>query len=118
MSELPLAQTAPYHLCFETLANELRIQIIKALQEKPLSVKELVEKIKAEQSRLSHSLEMLKLCNYVDFEARGRERIYFLKKGAIEGMQEKNSAPEMLSFADSHFAHYCNHECKKIEVRK
>ena len=110
---------APYHLCFETLANELRIGIIKVLQEKPLSVKGLMKRLNTEQSRVSHSLEMLRVCNYVDFEVRGRERIYFLKKGVSEGMKAaKSSAPEMLEFADSHLANYCNHECKKMEARE
>ena len=109
---------APYHLCFETLANELRIGLIKALQEKPMTVNELVSKLGAEQSRVSHSLEMLKLCNYVGFEAKGRERFYFLKKGVSEGMKATHSAPEILEFANSHFQHYCNQECGKTEIKK
>ncbi len=109
---------APHHLCFETLANELRIGIIKALQERPLSVKELVQKLGSEQSRLSHSLEMLRVCNYVDFEVRGRERIYSLKKGASDSLNAaRTSAPEMLAFSDAHFAVSCNHECGKIEAK-
>lgn len=110
---------APYHLCFETLANELRIGIIRALQQKPMSVKELGKGLNAEQSRVSHSLEMLRVCNYVDFETRGRERIYSLKQGVSEGMKTaKQSAPEILKFADEHFAHYCNHECGKMEIKE
>lgn len=115
MAKLYAAQ-APYHLCFETLANETRIQIIKLLQEKPMSVKELVQKLNAEQSRVSHSLEMLRACNYVGFEAMGRERIYYLKEGVAEEIKaSQTTAPQALKFADTHFAHYCNCECAKTK---
>ena len=35
----------PYNLCFETFANELRVQIIQALMKKSLSVKELAKEL-------------------------------------------------------------------------
>ena len=108
--------SVPYHLCFETLANQLRIQIIRELEKQPLTVGEIAEKTHAEQSRVSHSLQMLKLCSYVDSETKGKERVYFLKKGVSEGMlATQNSAGEVLNFADSHFTHYCNCECAKTK---
>ena len=63
---------APYKLCFETLANDLRLQILHELQLGPKSVSELAQALKAEQSRVSHSLEMLRACSYVGAERQGK----------------------------------------------
>jgi len=111
-----MTDSVPYHLCFETLANELRVKIIQSLMEKPLTVNELCKKTSAEQSRVSHSLKMLKTCNYVEFEVKGKERVYKLRKGIKEGMKKsKQSASDVLELADKHFAHSCSGECGKKE---
>ena len=107
---------APYHKCFETLANELRIQIISALSEKSLSVQQLSKQLDAEQSRVSHALKMLKECNYVDAEVKGKERIYTLKAGVKEGIKAAESPKNALGFADSHFNQACNCNCSKIKM--
>jgi DNA-binding transcriptional ArsR family regulator len=108
--------SAPYHKCFETLANELRIQIITHLSEKPLSVQQLAAQLNAEQSRVSHALKMLKECNYVDAAVKGKERIYTLKAGVHDGIHEVQSPKNALGFADSHFNHACNCNCTKIKI--
>lgn len=63
-------------LCFETLANELRVQILKLLEEKPMNVTELTEKLGVERTRVSHSLEMLRNCKLVSMTKQGKEHIY------------------------------------------
>ena len=63
-------------LCFETLANELRVQILKILQEKPMNVTELTEKTGVERTRVSHSLQMLRDCKLVTVTTQGKEHIY------------------------------------------
>ncbi len=68
------------YLCFETLANELRVQILKHLKKKPMNVNELVEHLGVERTRVSHSLQMLRECNFVIVKKLGKERIYALNK--------------------------------------
>lgn len=103
--------TVPYHLCFETFANELRIKIVQELKKKPQKVDDLVKSLKAEQSRVSHSLKMLRDCSIVDVSQKGKERIYSLKKGVEEGINSEKST--LFDFFNTHFENYCNMECKK-----
>jgi DNA-binding transcriptional ArsR family regulator len=105
-----------YDLCFETLANDLRVKILKVLREKPVSVQELAKRLNAEQSRVSHSLKMLRTCNYVEVKRQGKQHIYFIKSQLIEGMplpKNKESA-SIFEFIQNHIEKYCNFECKKI----
>ncbi len=70
------------YLCFETLANELRIQILKELKKKPMNVNDLVEHLGVERTRVSHSLQMLRDCKFVIVKKQGKERIYALNKNS------------------------------------
>jgi len=70
----------PYYKCLETISNKLRINIIKELQKSPLSVLELSEKLKVEQSRLSHALRSLNYCGYLNVKTNGKKRIYSINK--------------------------------------
>ncbi len=72
-----------YHVFFKNLANPLKTQIIQALNEKSLSVTELMEKTNIEQSKLSHALTSLKSCKIVDSKQKGKQRIYSLNKKTI-----------------------------------
>lgn len=67
-----------YHVFFSKLSNPLRIKIISILDEKPRSVTELAEKLKAEQSKLSHALKEMRDCNIVKVRQEGKQRIYSL----------------------------------------
>ena len=106
----------PYGACFETLANELRVEILRELEKKESSVLDLAEKLKVEQSRLSHALKTLRDCNYVDFEVKGKERLYFLNQGVKKGLEESSGKSNLAVFAfiDSHIEQHCQHECKKL----
>lgn len=68
------------YLCFETLANELRVQILKELKKKPMNVNDLVEQMHVERTRVSHSLQMLRDCKFVIMTKQGKERIYAINK--------------------------------------
>jgi DNA-binding transcriptional ArsR family regulator len=68
-------------LCLEIFANELRMHIIKQLQNKPMNVTELTKSTKAERSRVSHALLELKKCNVITAEKQGRQMIYTLNAG-------------------------------------
>lgn len=92
-----------YHLFFKNLANPLKTQIITSLKEKPKSVSELSKEINAEQSKLSHALMNLKLCNIVTSEQTGKQRIYSLNKKTII---------PILKIIDKHKLNYCK-GCKR-----
>lgn len=87
-----------YHIFFSSLSNPIKIEIITALKEKSSSVNELSEKLKIEQSKLSHALTSLKKCNIVDVKQKGKQRIYSLNK--------KTMIP-ILDIIDKHRAFYC-----------
>jgi DNA-binding transcriptional ArsR family regulator len=67
-----------YHIFFSKLSNPLRIKIVSVLDDKPMSVSEISEKLKVEQSKLSHALKELKNCNIVKVRQKGKQRIYSL----------------------------------------
>lgn len=68
--------------CFETLANELRVQILKLLEDGPMNVTEMTEKLGVERTRVSHSLEMLRNCKLVTMTKQGKEHIYAINNGS------------------------------------
>ena len=72
-----------YHVFFSKLSNPLRISIVTALEDNPLSVMELSQKLDIEQSKLSHALKELRECNIVNVEQKGKQRIYFLSRTII-----------------------------------
>ncbi len=102
-------KTTSYEVCFETLANSLRLRIIKLLTEEMLSVGEISKKLKAEQSRVSHSLRTLKDCGYVESKARGKERIYSLSR---EFKEKIGSRPSDKKILEAVFSHLC--ACEKF----
>lgn len=81
------------HKCLNVLGNELRLNIINELKKNPRTVQYLSQKLNSEQSKISHSLQQLKKCNFVDFEKNGKERKYFLKS---EIFNEKGNLFELV----------------------
>lgn len=72
-----------YHIFFSKLANPLKIDILVSLKEKEKSVQELSKSLKVEQSKLSHALKALKICNIVHVKKQGKKRIYSVNKKTI-----------------------------------
>ena len=72
-----------YHVFFSKLSNKFRIDIVTSLEENPKSVMELSKELDVEQSKLSHALSELKECNIVNFEQKGKQRIYSLSRTII-----------------------------------
>src|SRR3989344_69824 len=97
----------PYHLCFETFSNELRIKILNALQEKPMSVNELAEKTGVERSNVSHSLQMLRLCRLVDVRKSGKNMIYSIKDKSLLNGVPSQGANTLFKVIDTHVDHFC-----------
>jgi DNA-binding transcriptional ArsR family regulator len=88
-----------YHLFFQNLANPLKTKIVEALEKKPMSVSELMDKINTEQSKLSHALLNLRKCHIVDVEQIGKKRIYSLNKKTII---------PILKIIDKHKTKFCS----------
>lgn len=100
--------TNKYYLFFGNLANPLKVEIITALKEKELSVLELANELKAEQSKISHALGSLKNCSIVNVKQQGKKRIYSLNKETII---------PMLEIIDKHEHKFCR-KCRAMEGRK
>lgn len=96
-----------YHLFFNNLANELRVEIISALKTKEMCVGELSRELNVEQSKLSHALTNLKNCNLVKVKQNGKNRIYSLNK--------KTMLP-ILEIIDEHSKEYCGGNCGKCKI--
>ncbi len=99
-----ISNFSTYHIFFRNLANPLKIKIISVLKEKKSSVGDLTFELGVEQSKVSHALALLRRCNLVNVEKKGKERIYSLNKDTII---------PMLKLIDKHSKTYCNcKECK------
>ena len=105
----------PYHLCLETLGNELRVKILAALREKPKTVSELAKELTVEQSRLSHSLNALKKCNFVESQVQGKEREYKLKESFVKNMPDSKNLFEAI---EKHYKKFGCNCWKEKEVKK
>ncbi len=101
-------------MCFETLSNDLRLKILQELAEKPLSVNDLAKRLNAEQSRLSHSLSMLRTCNYVVAATKGKQRIYSLNPAIQKGLSVEKDRANIFEYMDSHIAAVCKNHCNKL----
>ena len=94
---------------FETISNETRMKIIEALIDGSLSVAEICEKTKEEQSKISHNLQRLVQCHFLDVMQDGKRRVYSLNK--------KTVLP-LLRIVEKHVRTYCTGKCKKLKSEK
>lgn len=94
-----------YNDFFMTLANPTNQSIIQELLKKPMSVTELVNQTKLEQSNISHSLKKLWECKIVDVQRNGKQRIYSLNKKTIL---------PILKIVDNHAKKMCP-KCLKVQ---
>jgi DNA-binding transcriptional ArsR family regulator len=101
-------KTNKYHLFFGNLANPLRIEIIACLEEKEMSVSQLGNKLRVEQSKLSHALANLRKCNLVRVSRKGKERVYSLNK--------KTLLP-ILEIIDNHSTLNCGGNCAECTIK-
>ncbi|PIN68409.1 hypothetical protein COV94_04780, partial [Candidatus Woesearchaeota archaeon CG11_big_fil_rev_8_21_14_0_20_57_5] len=70
----------PYHLCMETLSNDLRLQIVELLRDGPLSVSGIARAVSAERTKVSHALAKLRACSIVTTERAGKRILYSLNE--------------------------------------
>lgn len=91
-----------YNQFFETMAHKLRMEILFALRDNPMSVQELVNHLDEEQSKVSHNLKRLVDCHFVDVKRDGKKRIYTLNKRTVV---------PLLGIVDKHVKQFCCKGC-------
>lgn len=99
------------YLCLETLANKLRFNTLLELEKGQKSVNELAEKLKVEQSRLSHALGILKKCSFIKSKKQGRHEIYSIHHPFLFNKLKNKS---ILDAAEDYRIKYCKNKCRKL----
>jgi len=94
----------PYKLFFGTLGNEIRIQILHALIDKPKNVTELTKELRVDQTTISKNLKRLQTCSFVYNKKEGKNSIYSLNEKTIK---------PLLKLIDNHTQKYCAHLCER-----
>lgn len=77
-----LAETC--YVFFKSLANPTRLAILETLEDAPRNVNDIAEKLKQEQSMISHNLRALEKCGFVFSERKKKQRFYSLNKETME----------------------------------
>jgi DNA-binding transcriptional ArsR family regulator len=77
---------------FRALGDPTRLRIIEALLERERTVSELVERLQAQQSRVSNHLACLRWCRFVISERRGRSVFYRVADDRISDLLELAAA--------------------------
>lgn len=93
-----------FNAFFETIANKTRLNIIELLTKNPLSVTQICNNLKEEQSKISHNLKILSDCNFVTAKQKGKQRIYTLNKDTIL---------PLMQLVEKHVSKYCPKKCPK-----
>ena len=86
----------PYREFFRALSNQTRFSIVHLLRSKPHYVNEIAEKLRIEQSRVSHNLACLLNCGFVEWEWRGKNKVYRIN----------SNLPPILAGIEKHLANY------------
>lgn len=92
---------------FRVLGDPTRLRIVEALLERERTVSELVELVRAPQSRVSNHLACLRWCRLVESERRGRTVVYRVTDERVS---------RVLALAASLAEPNCDHlaSCKRI----
>ncbi len=105
------SDSTPFHLCFEVLGNPLRIKIIQSLRKNPKSVGKLVSELGEEQSKVSHSLAVLRKCRFVEAKREGKKMVYSLRREFLRKIEGKG----IFTALEKHYAEHdakCWRACK------
>lgn len=93
-----------YKLFFSTLTSNSRLKIINLLRKGHMNVSEIQDKLKLEQSIISHDLQRLRRCGFVIVEKKGKYRHYSLNEKTIK---------PLMSIIDKHMKEYCGKIVKR-----
>jgi len=95
---------------YRTLADPAKMEIINSLKECPKNVSEISNRLRFEQSRVSHNLRRLKELGFVEVRVSGKNRIYTLNEKTIK---------PLLNLIKNHVDRYYHRYCKcKGEAKK
>ena len=98
-----------YKIFFGTLFSESRVRIINLLREKEMNVSEIVLKLRADQTSISHDLSRLKRCGFVNSEINGKFRYYKLNDETIK---------PLMKLIDKHMSQHCIHILRTMKGGK
>lgn len=88
---------------FSVLGNKQRVKILQYLSlEGSKSVSEISDKLKIEQSAVSHNMRRLLLCHFVEVKQQGKERIYMINEDTIH---------PLFNLITKHVESYCVKSC-------
>lgn len=88
---------------FMVLSNRQRVRILQLLStEGSMNVSQISEKLGIQQSAVSHCMQRLRACHFVEVEQRGKERVYTINHDTVE---------PLFSLIDEHVRKYCAREC-------
>jgi len=104
----------PVDKCFSVLGSSLRLRIIEQLKERPMNVNELAEALGEERSNVSHSLAMLRNCNFVSSKKKGRQSIYSLGKSVVNDLKKTGTLLELM---EAHMEQHCGKKCGPEEKK-
>jgi DNA-binding transcriptional ArsR family regulator len=97
-----------YDHFFTVLGNGQRVKILQYLnQEGPKSVSDICNKLKVEQSAVSHCLKQLLQCHFVEVKQQGKERIYSINEDTMK---------PLFNLINLHVETYCFKGCKHWEL--
>lgn len=89
---------------FMVLSNRQRVRILQYLaDEGPKNVGQISKKLGIQQSAVSHCMQRLRACHFVEVEHRGKERVYSINHDTVEPLFE---------LIEEHVQKYCAKECK------
>lgn len=91
------------HKCLNVLGNELRCNILDLLRKNPMTVQELSNQLKKEQSTISHALQQLRECKFVSCTKKGKEREYYLSSDIFT----KGSGKPLFELIEEHAKKNC-----------
>jgi ArsR family transcriptional regulator, cadmium/lead-responsive transcriptional repressor len=74
---------------FRVLGDPTRLQILELLGDGERTVSELVTAVEQPQPRISTHLACLRHCGFVETERRGKEIVYRLALGGLDGVMDR-----------------------------
>lgn len=88
---------------FTVLSNRQRVRVLQLLgAEGPQNVGQISEKLGIQQSAVSHCMQRLRACHFVEVEQRGKERVYAINHDTVQ---------PLFDLIEKHVRKYCAKEC-------
>lgn len=92
---------------FLVLSNRQRVRILQLLgKDGPKNVGQISDKLGIQQSAVSHCMQRLRACHFVEVKQNGKERIYSINHDTVE---------PLFNLIAEHVRKYCAKECRHWE---